>query len=311
MIESLSHGIHCIDTGYHRPQLAAVYLVVDDGEAALIETGTVPTLPTLLAALDQCGVSLEQVRWIMPTHVHLDHAGGAGALLAHCPNATLVVHPQGARHLIDPSRLIAGSAAVYGEQGVREMYGDIVPAPAERVRQAPDGSRWALGKRELLIRDTPGHARHHYSIWDEASRGWFCGDVHGIGYRELYCQGKPFLIPTTTPVQFEFEPMLSSLALLMAAEPRYLYLTHFGRIEASTGHTASLERQLREYLRLTRASAPGDDREQLLTAALIEYTVALLRSAGSTRGDTELRELLAMDMRLNAQGLLVWLQRQR
>ena len=311
MIEALSHGISCIDSGYHRPGLAACYLMVDDGEAAVIETATVPTLPTLLAALERCEVAPEQVRWIMPTHVHLDHAGGAGALLARCPNATLVVHPQGARHLIDPSRLIAGAMAVYGEQGVREMYGEIVAAPAERVRQAPDGSRWPLGRRELLIRDAPGHARHHYCIWDEASRGWFTGDTYGIGYRELHCRGEPFLIPTTTPVQFEFEAMLSSLELLMAAEPRYCYLTHFGRVAASRKHTDSLERQLREYLCLAQASEPGEQRQQRLAAALLDHTVGLLRAAGSSSSEAELRELLAMDMDLNAQGLLVWLERQR
>lgn len=311
MIETLSHGIHCIDSGYYRPQLAAVYLVVDAGEAAVIETATTLTLPTVLAALEQCGVAPEQVRWIMPTHVHLDHAGGAGALLARCPNATLVVHPLGARHLIDPSRLIAGTIAVYGEQRMHELYGEIVPAPAERVREAPDGSRWQLGRRELLVRDTPGHARHHYGIWDEASRGWFSGDVYGIAYRELYCHGAPFVMPTTTPVQFEFDAMLSSIELLMAAEPRYCYLTHFGRIEASAVHARSLQRQLREYLRLTHASTPGEARQQQLADALFDYTLGLLRAAGNERSESELRELLRMDMQLNAQGLLMWLQRQQ
>lgn len=311
LIETLSHGIHCIDTGYYRPGLAAVYLIVDNGEAALIETGTVPTLPTVFEALERCGVTPTQVRWIMPTHVHLDHAGGAGAMLARCPNASLVVHPRGARHLIDPAQLIAGATAVYGEEGVRSMYGDILPAPRERVREASDASCWPLGRRELLVRDTPGHARHHYCIWDEASRGWFSGDTYGIGYRELYCNGEPFLIPTTTPVQFEFEPMLASIGLLMAAEPQYCYLTHFGRIEASASHAQSLERQLREYLRLAQASTPGSTCQQELANALLDYTVGLLREAGSTRSDAELREFLAMDMNLNAQGLLVWLEKRR
>ncbi len=311
MIETLSHGIHCIDTGYHRPGLAAVYLMIDDGEAAVIETGTTPTLPVVLSALERCGVAPEQVRWIMPTHVHLDHAGAAGALLAQCPNATLVVHPQGARHLIDPSKLIAGAGAVYGEQNFRAMYGEIVPAPQQRVREARDGSRWPLGGRELLVRDTPGHARHHYCVWDEASRGWFTGDTYGIGYRELYCNGEPFLIPTTTPVQFDCEALVSSLALLMDANPRWCYLTHFGRIAASRSHAASLERQLRDYLRLAEASAPGADRQRRLGDALLDYTAGLLRAAGSPLTDSQIRELLAMDMDLNAQGLLVWLEKPR
>lgn len=285
--------------------------MVDGGEAAVIETGTVPTLPTLLAALERCAVTPEQVRWIMPTHVHLDHAGAAGALLARCPNAKLVVHPQGARHMIDPSRLIAGVTAVYGEQGMRAMYGEILAAPRERVCEAVDGSRWQLGDRELVVRDTPGHAHHHYCIWDEVSRGWFTGDTYGNGFRELYCKGEPFLMPSTTPVQFDFEALLGSIDLLAAAAPRYYYLTHFGRIQASTAHTTSLKRQLHDYVRLAVESEPGEDRQQRLAEALFVYTVGLLREAGCSLRDAELRELLAVELSLNAQGVLVWMEKQR
>ena len=309
MIETLSHGITCIDTGYHRAGLAACYLVVDDGEAALIETGTALNLPTILQALAECGVAPEQLRYIMPTHVHLDHAGGAGLLLARCPQATLVAHPRGARHLVDPERLIAGAKAVYGEESFTRMYGEIVPAPAERVREAADGSRWALGGRELLVRDTPGHARHHFCVWDESSRGWFTGDTFGIGYLELYCGGEPFLIPTTTPVQFEPEALLASIELLMAADPRYCYLTHFGRIAASPRQAESLRRQIRDYVRLAEGIDIGDAGAQAaLTEALMAYTVDGLRAAGSTLPVTALRALLALDMDLSAQGLIVWRQ---
>ncbi|MBP6382088.1 MAG: MBL fold metallo-hydrolase [Pseudomonadales bacterium] len=309
MIETLSHGITCIDTGYHRAGLAACYLVVDEGEAALIETGTALNLPAILQALAECDVAPQQLRYIIPTHVHLDHAGGAGALLARCPQATLVAHPRGARHLIDPERLIAGAKAVYGDESFTRMYGDIVPAPAERVREAADGSRWTLGRRELLVRDTPGHARHHFCLWDETSRGWFTGDTFGIGYRELYCRGEPYLIPTTTPVQFEPGALLASIELLMAAEPRYCYLTHFGRIAASARHAESLRRQIRDYVRFAEGVDIGADGAQsALTEALMTYTVDGLRAAGSTLPVTTLRALLALDMDLSAQGLVHWMR---
>ena len=307
MIETLSHGISCIDTGYHRAGLAACYLIVDDGEAALVETGTALNVPTILQALAECGVAPEQVRYIMPTHVHLDHAGGAGALLARCPQATLVAHPRGARHLVEPSRLIAGAKAVYGEEAFTRMYGEIVPAPAARVSEAADGSRWSLGRRELLVRDTPGHARHHFCVWDETSRGWFTGDTYGIAYRELHCGGRPFLIPTTTPVQFEPAAMLDSIALLMAAEPRYCYLTHFGRIAAGADHAESLRCQVGDYVRLAGDIDVEDAGAQAaLAAALTDYTVARLRAAGNTLPVTTLHALLALDMDLSAQGLIVW-----
>ena len=309
MIETLSHGITCIDTGYHRAGLAACYLVVDDGEAALIETGTALNLPAILRALTDCGVAPEQLRYIMPTHVHLDHAGGAGALLARCPQATLVAHPRGARHLVDPERLIAGAKAVYGEESFTRMYGEIVPAPVGRVREAADGSRWTLGRRELLVRDTPGHARHHFCVWDETSRGWFTGDTFGIAYRELYCGGEPYLIPTTTPVQFEPEALLASIELLMAAEPRYCYLTHFGRIAASAHHAGSLRRQVLDYVRLAEGIGIADPHAQAaLTEALTTYTLEGLRAAGSTLPVTALRALLALDMDLSAQGLVHWMR---
>jgi glyoxylase-like metal-dependent hydrolase (beta-lactamase superfamily II) len=309
MIETLSHGITCIDTGYHRAGLAACYLVVDEGEAALIETGTALNLPAILQALAECDVAPQQLRYIIPTHVHLDHAGGAGALLARCPQATLVAHPRGARHLIDPERLIAGAKAVYGDESFTRMYGDIVPAPAERVREAADGSRWTLGRRELLVRDTPGHARHHFCLWDETSRGWFTGDTFGIGYRELHCRGEPYLIPTTTPVQFEPGALLASIELLMAAEPRYCYLTHFGRIAASARHAESLRRQIRDYVRFAEGVDIGADGAQsALTEALMTYTVDGLRAAGSTLPVTTLRALLALDMDLSAQGLVHWMR---
>ena len=177
MHEQLDHGIFCLETGYHRPGTACCYLLVDHGEAAFIETGTARSVPLLLEALAQAGLTREQVRYVIPTHVHLDHAGGAGALLQHLPAATLLVHPRGARHLIDPTRLIEGAQQVYGAARFAELYGQIVAAPAERVCEALDHSSWPLGNRHLLIRDTPGHARHHFCIWDEASRGWF-----SVGY---------------------------------------------------------------------------------------------------------------------------------
>jgi glyoxylase-like metal-dependent hydrolase (beta-lactamase superfamily II) len=189
------------------------------------------------------------------------------------------------------------------------MYGEIVPAPAERVQEAADGSRWTLGRRELLVRDTPGHARHHFCVWDETSRGWFTGDTFGIGYRELHCGGEPYLIPTTTPVQFEPEALLASIELLMAAEPRYCYLTHFGRIAASARHAESLRRQIRDYVRLAENIDVSEAGAQAaLTEALTTYTVDGLHAAGSTLPVTTLRALLALDMELSAQGLVHWMR---
>lgn len=159
-------GIQAIDSGFGRPQLDAVHLIVHEGRAALVDAAVNAGVPRVLDALDSLGVAREAVDYLVLTHVHLDHAGGAGALMRELPNARLTVHPRGARHMIDPARLTAATCAVYGEAKARAMYGDIVPVPQERVIETPDGATLELAGRELLFLDTPGHARHHVCIRD-------------------------------------------------------------------------------------------------------------------------------------------------
>ncbi|MEM1412828.1 MAG: MBL fold metallo-hydrolase, partial [Pseudomonadota bacterium] len=178
-------GVVAVDTGYHRTALAACYLVETEGGVAVVETGTNDTVPRVLRALEQRGHTPEDVRYVIVTHVHLDHAGGAGSLMAACPNATFLVHPRGARHMIDPSKLEASVRQVYGDEIFDRDYGTLVPIPEERTRIVQDGETIALGDRPLTFIDTPGHARHHFCVWDEATRGWFTGDTFGLSYREL------------------------------------------------------------------------------------------------------------------------------
>src|SRR5690606_23693744 len=148
-------------------------------------------------ALEAAGLTPADVDWLILTHVHLDHAGGAGELMACLPNARLVVHPRGARHMIDPSKLWAGALAVYGEEEMQRSYGTLRPIPAERVVEAPDGHVVELAGRALRCLDTPGHARHHNAIHDEPSGCVFTGDTFGLSYRELDSARGPFVIPTT------------------------------------------------------------------------------------------------------------------
>ena len=187
-----------------------------------------------------CGLARERVRYVIPTHVHLDHAGGAGLLMRALPNAKLVVHPRGARHLIDPGKLIAGASAVYGADAVQRMYGEIAPVPEARVIVADDGLRLPDGDGALEFIDSPGHARHHFCVWDAASRGFFTGDSFGLSYREFDTAAGPFVMPTTTPVQFEPEAWRQTLARLLAYAPQWMYLTHYGRV----GEVPRLAREL-------------------------------------------------------------------
>ena len=179
------HGIHAIDTGYVRPGFDAAYLVVEAGRGAFIDCATNHSVPVLLAALAQAGLAPADVDWLVLTHVHLDHAGGAGALMRHLPNARLVAHPRAAPHMVDPARLAAGATAVYGEAEFARHYGELVPVPSGRVVVAADGHEVDLAGRALRCIDTPGHARHHQCVWDARSRSWFTGDTFGLSYREL------------------------------------------------------------------------------------------------------------------------------
>ncbi|KDB53693.1 beta-lactamase domain-containing protein [Sphaerotilus natans subsp. natans DSM 6575] len=310
----LGHGIFAIDTGFERENFDAAYLIVDAGRAAFIDTGHNAAVPRLLEALDALGLPREAVDWVIPTHVHLDHAGGAGLLMRHLPVARALIHPRGARHLIDPAALVEGARAVYGDEVMRQTYGVIEPIEAERVVDSHDGLRIQLGSRELLLIDTPGHARHHHGIWDERSRGWFTGDTFGISYREFDSADGAWIFPSTTPVQFEPEALRTSVQRMMAMQPQCLYPTHFGRVDGverlAAQFLATLDRLEADGLALL-ARLPDDAPARL--AALKEQVAATLvasaLAAGSPVSAERARELLALDIDLNAQGMAVWLSR--
>jgi glyoxylase-like metal-dependent hydrolase (beta-lactamase superfamily II) len=305
-------GVVLVDTGYVRPRLAASWIVRGRRSAAVIETGASSSVPRILAALEAEGIARDAVTEVVVTHVHLDHAGGAGALLAALPRARLVVHPRGARHLVDPSKLVQGSIAVYGEARFRALYGEIVPVPAARVVEAPDGFSVDLGERPLRFLDAPGHARHHLVVLDEASRGFFTGDSFGISYRETDVGGRPFLFPTTTPVQLDPPALHATIDRMLAARPARLYLTHFGVLGGDlAAHARALHAALDEHVRLARAAPPGPGRHAALVAALEGQLLAGLAAHGAKLRPDEARALFGVDLDLNAQGLLVWLDATR
>lgn len=312
------HGIHTLDANYLRPGLAAIHLIVEQGHAAIIDTGTNASVPSVLAALTALGLTPQEVDYILPTHVHLDHAGAAGALMAHCPNAQLVVHPLGARHLIDPSKLVAGAMEVYGKERFQQLYGDIVPVPAERVVEGHDGLRLDFRGRVLTLLDTPGHARHHFCIHDARSESVFTGDTFGISYREFDVgsdvdggqEARPFLFPTTTPVQFDPMALHASIDRILALEAEAAFLTHFGRITNLPALAPSLHELIDEWCDLAlEVPGAGALRQGMLEADLEKSLLIRLRAHGCTLAEDGCRALLAHDVHLNAQGLLVWRDR--
>jgi len=308
--QDLPHGITTIDTGYCRPGFDASHLLVEKDQAALVDVGTAFSVPRLLQVLDAKGVAREAVRYVMVTHVHLDHAGGAGSLLRNLPNARLVVHPRGAPHMIDPAKLIAGATAVYGEERFSALYGEIVPVAAERVITAPDNFELSLGGRPLLFLDTPGHARHHYCIYDAVSRGMFSGDTFGLSYREFDSEKGPFVFPTTTPVQFDPEALHASIERLLSFNPARMYLTHYGCIEIVPRLADDLHAMIDAFVGLAReVAAANHGRHGALVAGLDGLLLDALRAHGCGLPTARMRELLAVDVDLNAQGLEIWLNK--
>lgn len=305
------HGIHVIDTGFQRPRFDAAYLIVEGGRAAFIDCGTNHSQPRLLAALAQAGLSVDAVDWLILTHVHLDHAGGAGALMAQLPNARLVVHPRGARHMIDPSRLWAGASAVYGEAEMQRSYGRLQPVPAERVIAAPDDFVIELAGRRLRCLDTPGHARHHNAILDERSGCVFSGDTFGLSYREFDTAQGFFIIPTTSPVQFDPDALHASIRRLVALQPPAIYLTHFGQVTDVRRLGDDLHATIDAMVELAHRHAGHADRHAVLAESIAQLYVGRAHTHGCKLTATEIRELLAIDIELNAQGLEVWLDADR
>lgn len=305
------HGIHTIDTAFQRDHFDAAYLVVEKGRGAFIDCGTNHSVPHLLAAAAAAGLGPADIDWVLVTHVHLDHAGGAGALMAQLPNARLVVHPRGAPHMIDPSRLVAGATAVYGEAEMQRSYGRIQPVPESRVVVAADGDVVDLQDRPLLCIDTPGHARHHYCVWDARSRSWFTGDTFGLSYRELDSAEGAFILPTSSPVQFEPEALKASIARMLSYGPAHMYLTHYGRVSDVGRLALELYTQIDAMTEIARVADGHQDRHARLLDALGAYYLERARLHGCMLDEAEVRRVIGLDIELNAQGLASWLDRER
>lgn len=307
-ITDYEFGISAIDAGYVRPRLVAVHLIVEAGRAALVDSGSNASLPRVLAALEAKGLGPESVDWLILTHIHLDHAGGAGALMAHLPNARLAVHPRGARHMADPSRLVDGVRAVYGAEATRRLYGDIVPVPAPRIVETPDSTVLELAGRELLFLDTPGHARHHVCIVDRKSGHVFAGDTFGLSYRELDVGARQFAFPTTTPVQFDPPALHAAIDRLLACRPGAIYVTHYGQVREPERLGADLHRLIDAHVVLAQAQRDaGPQRHALLAQGITGILLDEAQRQGWTLPAERLLDIFDTDIELNAQGLASWL----
>jgi len=298
-------GISVIDSEYYSKDFAAIYLLKQKNKVIIIETGTNYSVPYVKEALSQIGLSFSDVSYVIPTHVHLDHAGGAGLLMMQCQNAALVVHPRGARHLIDPSKLVAGAKAVYGENKFKEYYGEIFPIDANRVIQADDNFILDFDGRELRFIDTPGHARHHFCIWDKATKSMFTGDTFGISYRDLDHQDELYILPSTSPVQFDPEALIQSINRIMEFKPERVCLTHFSAIKQTKKATNKLIESIHFVSNLAIKYADKNDSESIIYKKMMDYFLEGLNEIGFQNNDYA-KDRLSLDVLINTQGLIYW-----
>jgi len=301
-------GITAVDALYERPRLNAIHLVVERGRAAIVDTGTAHAVPRVLDVLREKGVPPECVDYVVLTHVHLDHAGGAGQLMAQCPNAVLTVHPRGARHMIDPGRLMGATVEIYGAEATERIYGRVLPVPRERVLETPEGAVISLAGRELEFMDAPGHARHHVVARDARTGHIFAGDTFGLSYRELDCGGRQFSFPTTSPPQFDPPALHRSIDRIVSLAPQAVYVTHFGQLRDIPRLAADLHRLIDAHARLALEHArSGAQRHANLARGIARILLSEARRQGWTLPESDALEAFKLDIELNAQGLEAWL----
>jgi len=308
MLTRYEHDIYSVDAQYVRPKHAAIHLILENGRVALVDSGCNDSIPNALQALDELRVSVDSVDYVMLSHIHLDHAGGAGTMMKLFPNARLVVHPRGAWHMAKPARLMESVATVYGIEETRRLYGEVLPVDSSRIIEAKHETSIDLAGRKLLCLDTPGHAKHHIAIVDSKSGHIFSGDTFGLSYPELDTDGRQFIFPTTTPVQFEPQAMHASIEMLMSYRPQAIYLTHFGQICDVAAKALDLHRMIDAHVAIAlREKNVGAERHARIRAGLDELLLEETKRFGCRLADTDVLTVFDADLELNTQGLVVWL----
>lgn len=244
---TLASGIDYVDLHFlGLPEIIATAIIQGRSGVALIDPGPSTTLGTLRSALDRKGIAIADVRQLLLTHIHLDHAGVTGALVRENPAIDVFVHERGAPHLIDPAKLLASAGRLYGADMDR-LWGDFLPVPAARINVLRGGERIAAGGRELHVAYTPGHASHHVSYFDPSSRVAFVGDTAGIRRHDL-----PYIMPPTPPPDIDLEAWQASEERILAWDPDTLFLTHFGPFHGARQHFQELMDRLGEWSRIVR-----------------------------------------------------------
>ncbi len=304
-----------IDGHYIVPGRAAAYLLVDGDEAAFVDNITRFSIPYLLDGLKQQGLTPEQVRYVIVTHIHLDHSGGTAELMKHCPNATVLCHPRAGRHIVDPARLVKGATAVYGEAEFAKVYGVIEPIEEGRVRIVQDNERVALGLRTLTFLDTPGHAKHHHAILDSGTNSVFTGDAFGTCYPQLQGGTRPYFAYVCAPIDFDPQVGKASIQRIVDTGCDRIFPTHFGGTTEIREGAELLCRTLDEFDVLTTQASESDlEDDALLDYCLsgsLEIFKGELRGCGLDPDDATIFDWATKEHMITSQGIQVLAMRRR
>lgn len=277
--------------------------VINEKELTLIETGPSPAIKHVKKGLEALGFSLEDVKYIIVTHIHLDHAGGAGVLLRECPNAKVVVHPRGERHLAEPQKLVAGARAVYGDS-FSELFDPILPIDKERLIIKDEGDTLNIGPNcTLEFFSTPGHAKHHFSIYDPISNGIFTGDTVGVKYDQLVSDGLDFYLPSTSPNHFNPTDMQASIDRIKKMNVDRIYFGHFGMTESVEEALERVSEWLDIFMEESEQIIIEEKGYDALAKRLLSRVREYLRGEGIP-DEHEVYILINLDMQVSALGII-------
>jgi glyoxylase-like metal-dependent hydrolase (beta-lactamase superfamily II) len=281
-MRTLAAGLDYLDLNFLGvPEIIATAVLHGPSGVALIDPGPATTLDNLRALLARMGIGIEDVRQILLTHIHLDHAGATGSLVRLNPAIEVLVHERGAPHMIDPTKLLASAGRLYGADMSR-LWGDFLPVPAGRVRALKGEERILAGGRDLEVAYTPGHASHHVTYFDAATRIAFVGDTAGVRR-----QGRDYTMPPTPPPDIDLDAWRASEDRILSWDPDTLFLTHFGPFHGARLHFQDMTERLRAWSAIVRRllSDPSLDEERRLEAFVDEALLDLKRRVGEVEAE--------------------------
>lgn len=310
MTMQIGSNVHLVDLCERGTAGRTCGMLLTTPRPTIVEPGSANSLQVWLDRLEEANLPRDEVAYIVVTHVHLDHGGGAGALAEVLPNARVVVHPRGARHLANPERLINGARAIFGDK-LESYWGTVTPVPEQKLLVPEADEQLDLGGgHRLRFLDAPGHAKHQYAVLEEGSGCLYAADELGVRYPSINLEHGDYVLPTTTPNQFDPDAMIASAARFTAMRPETIVMSHFG---VSRDEPEALKERLTAQVRAFVAAGEQDGRPlppEQIKERLLAHLQADIAAYGLTWNDA-IAATLEFDTELSALGIADYYQRSR